>query len=138
MAGCQAIALELHISDGAFRTRLSGIYRKFSISGNGPVKSNRLFRLLTQEYQKVSPLSSQSFNTSVANLDVLVQKVRQQRHEKIQDQCGTMRMLDIAKSIKLTDIYTDVNILENIPSQQWREIPDLPSNFGEGIEQEFR
>jgi predicted NACHT family NTPase len=63
------------------------------------------------------------------DIDTLVQQVRQQRHTKIQDQCGTMRMLDISQPIALSDIYTDVNILEQITSQQWREISDLLQPF---------
>ncbi|MBE9128584.1 MULTISPECIES: NACHT domain-containing protein [unclassified Coleofasciculus] len=63
------------------------------------------------------------------DIDTLVQQVRQQRHDKIQYQCGTMRMLDISQPIAISDIYTDVNILEEIPSQQWREISDLVRDF---------
>ncbi|WP_442994268.1 NACHT domain-containing protein [Scytonema sp. PRP1] len=62
-------------------------------------------------------------------IDALVQEVRQKRHEKIQYQCGTMRMLDISQPVALADIYTDVNILEKITSQQWLDIPDLLKDF---------
>jgi predicted NACHT family NTPase len=40
-----------------------------------------------------------------------------------------MQMLDIAQPVELADIYTDVNILEEITSQQWREISDLLQSF---------
>lgn len=63
------------------------------------------------------------------DIDALVQQIRQQRHEKIQHQCGTMRMLDISQPVALSDIYTDVNILEQINSQQWREIADFLRDF---------
>lgn len=66
---------------------------------------------------------------SPSEIDGLVQEVRQKRHEKIQYQCGTMRMLDISQPVALSDIYTDVNILEEITSQQWREISDLARHF---------
>ncbi len=68
------------------------------------------------------------------DIDTLVQEVRQQRHAKIQDQCGTMRMLDIAQPIDIADIYTDVNILEEITSQQWREVSDLLGSFNPELE----
>jgi predicted NACHT family NTPase len=61
------------------------------------------------------------------NLDALVKKVRSQRQDKIQDQCGTIELLDISHPIKIDDIYIDVNILEEIASQQWLEISDLPN-----------
>lgn len=62
-------------------------------------------------------------------IDILVQEVRQKCYEKIQYQCGTMRMLDINKPIAIADIYTDVNILEDIISLQRRDIPDLLQDF---------
>jgi predicted NACHT family NTPase len=45
--------------------------------------------------------------------------------EKIQHQCGTLRLLDIARPLALEDIYVDINILEEISSQRWLEIKDL-------------
>ncbi|MEQ8469040.1 NACHT domain-containing protein [Coleofasciculus sp. E1-EBD-02] len=67
-------------------------------------------------------------NNSI-DIDTLVQQVRQQRHDKIQNQCGTMPMLDISQPIAISDIYTDVNILEEITSQQWLDSSDLARNF---------
>jgi predicted NACHT family NTPase len=63
------------------------------------------------------------------DVDALVREIRQKRQGKIQDQCGTLQMLDIAQTVKLTDIYTDINVLEKINSQQWREISDLLKDF---------
>jgi predicted NACHT family NTPase len=59
------------------------------------------------------------------NIDALVQQVRSQRHDKIQNQCGTLQLLDISRPVGVEDIYIDVNILEEIASQQWLEIADL-------------
>jgi predicted NACHT family NTPase len=58
-------------------------------------------------------------------LDALVAKVRQERYDKIQDQCGTLRLLDIARPVGIGDLYVEVNILEEITSQRWLEISDL-------------
>ncbi len=60
-----------------------------------------------------------------SELDVLVTRVRQERYDKIQDQCGTLRLLDIARPVGLEDLYVDVNILEEITSQRWLDISDL-------------
>jgi len=60
-------------------------------------------------------------------LDALVQKVRSQRRDKIQDQCGILQLLDISRPVSIDDIYVDVNILEEIASQQSVAIEDLKS-----------
>lgn len=59
------------------------------------------------------------------DINSLVNRVRSARYDKIQDQCGTLRLLDITRPIDLDDLYVDVNILEEIASQQWLEISDL-------------
>ncbi len=61
----------------------------------------------------------------VLDIDVLVQQVRLQRFEKIQDQCGILQLLDIGHPVAIDDIYIDVNILEEIASLQRLEISDL-------------
>lgn len=59
----------------------------------------------------------------------LAQKVRNHCYDKIKNLCGTMRMLDIAKPVDIDNLYVDVNILEEIPGQQWRELSDLVREF---------
>ena len=51
--------------------------------------------------------------------------MRSQRRDKIQDQCGTLQLLDTNRPVEIESIYIDVNILEEIASQQWLEISDL-------------
>ncbi|MEH2193385.1 MAG: NACHT domain-containing NTPase [Nostoc sp.] len=63
----------------------------------------------------------------VVDIDKLVEKVRSQRYDKIQDQCGILQLLDISRPVAIDDIYIDVNILEEIVSQQWLEIADIQS-----------
>ncbi|MBC1239793.1 NACHT domain-containing NTPase [Nostoc sp. 2RC] len=59
-----------------------------------------------------------------ADFDKLVKEVRQKRQEKIQNQCNIIQMLDIGQTIQLLDIYTNINVLEQINHLQWREIDD--------------
>ncbi|MEH1797753.1 MAG: NACHT domain-containing NTPase [Nostoc sp.] len=59
------------------------------------------------------------------DIDTLVQQVRSQRFDKIQDQCGILQLLDISRPVAIDDIYIDVNILQEIASFQWLEITDL-------------
>ncbi|MBO1350962.1 MAG: hypothetical protein EBE86_027965 [Hormoscilla sp. GUM202] len=49
-----------------------------------------------------------------ADIDDLVQEVRQSVKQHIQELCGTMRVLDMTYPIGLNEIYTNVNILEKI------------------------
>ncbi|MBD2179907.1 NACHT domain-containing NTPase [Planktothrix sp. FACHB-1355] len=65
--------------------------------------------------------------TSAPNIDTLVQQVRSQRRDKIQYQCGILQLLDINRPVKIDDIYVDVNILQEIASQQWFDISNLPN-----------
>lgn len=55
----------------------------------------------------------------ILDIDVLVQQVRSQRQDKIQDQCGTLQLLDTNRLVGVDDIYIDVNILEEITSDRW-------------------
>jgi predicted NACHT family NTPase len=59
------------------------------------------------------------------NIDALVKKVRSQRHLKIKSQCGTLQLLDTNRLVDLEHIYIDVNILQEIASQQWTDISNL-------------
>ncbi|QLE59242.1 NB-ARC domain-containing protein [Nostoc sp. TCL26-01] len=47
-----AIAQKLRVSEDAVRKRLSEVYRKFRILGNGPVKLTKLQQLLVSQYQQ--------------------------------------------------------------------------------------
>lgn len=55
-------------------------------------------------------------------IDTLVKKVRSQRQAKIKTQCGTLQLLDTNRPIDLEHIYIDVDILQEIASQQWTDI----------------
>ena len=67
-------------------------------------------------------------------LEDLVQLVRSQRREKIKHQCGVLQLLDINRPVDLDQIYVDVNILEQIPSQQWLEIAAIDSLAPEDVD----
>lgn len=59
----------------------------------------------------------------------LVPKVRFSRCRKIQNQCGTLRILDFSRPIELGDLYVDVNILSEPVSYRYLEISDLPKIY---------
>ena len=67
--------------------------------------------------------------TRPLEIDGLVQQVRSQHRDTIQNQCGILQLLDISHPVSLDDIYVDVNILAEISSQQRFELPHL-QNLG--------
>jgi predicted NACHT family NTPase len=75
--------------------------------------------------QKIAPIVQNL--TVVSDVDALVEQVRSLLNSPILAQCGSLRLLDIAQPIPLDDIYINVNILEQLSSQQWLEVSDLQS-----------
>lgn len=73
----------------------------------------------------VTDLDTPNSTPDILEIDVLVEKLRSLHHERIQAQCGTLYLLDIAKPINLNDLYIDVNIYEEISSKRWLQISDL-------------
>ena len=71
----------------------------------------------------LTPGESKTITTP--SIDILVQEARSQFRETIQNQCGILQLLDISYPVSINDIYVDVNILEEISSQQHLAIADL-------------
>ncbi len=82
-----------------------------------------------QEIAGLETESSPTVNKQVdcSDIGVLVQLARVRHRDKIQAQCGTIRLLDVAQLIELNDIYVSVNVLEALPSQNWIDISNLQS-----------
>ena len=59
------------------------------------------------------------------DLTTIVNQVRLRQYDTIENQCGILQLLDINHPVNIHDIYVDVNILEEVPSQQSFEIADL-------------
>ncbi len=115
----------LHIAPSTFRSRMSGVYEKFSIGGKGAGKFYKLQIFLMQSYQTPGATV-----LAVADVDIIsqVQAARSQIRPQILEQCGTMRVLDMTQPIALTGeqgIYTNVNILEKLTGRQRLELPEL-------------
>jgi predicted NACHT family NTPase len=75
------------------------------------------------DIEESTPLETAAHHS--LDIDALVQKLRATHAEKIQAQCGTLHLLDIARPINLNDLYIDVNILEQITNQRLLEITNL-------------
>lgn len=119
------LAESVYISPNAFRTRMSGVYKKFSIGGKGPGKVRRLHDWLIKNYQASNPTSTPQTPTHEVEIDTLVQEIRQKIKPSIQKDCGAMKVLDMTQPIGLKDIYTKVNILEKIIGRRRLAINEL-------------
>lgn len=108
-----ALAADLHISSSAFRTRMTGVYKKFSITGEASGKFYKLRVFLSDRFGNHGTVVEES----ATDIDSLVQEIRSQIDPTIRSLCGTMRVLDMDQPIELTGdrgIYTNVNILEKL------------------------
>jgi predicted NACHT family NTPase len=88
--------------------------------------------VLSLNWRKIASLPPAEFWDDAdkpSDIDDLVQQVRSQRFDKIQDQCGILHLLDIGHPVSIDDIYIDVNILSEIASLKWLDISDL-QNLG--------
>jgi predicted NACHT family NTPase len=86
---------------------------------------------LELDWQEIARGEEEAQNNSANcdDIEAVVQQVRRSHQAQIQYQCGTLRMLDVSRAIALTDIFTEVNVLEQITSQQWRDIEELIKGF---------
>lgn len=96
---------------------------------------------LDLDWQEIAALSTESSLTVKKeehgnhwDIDLLVQEVRSQRVDKIQAQCGTIRLLDIAQPIELEDIYVNAQMLEDITCQRWLDKSELQDFHSEGFD----
>ncbi|MCT7979320.1 NACHT domain-containing protein [Laspinema olomoucense] len=121
----QEIAETLAIQATTFRTRMTGVYRKFGFSSQGPGKVRQLHDFLIKKYQKSPASTIPEPSHPAINIEFLVQQAREMVRAYIQSECGTMRVLDMNHPIGLDDIYTHVNILESITGRRRKGIPDL-------------
>ncbi|MBD2180296.1 NACHT domain-containing NTPase [Planktothrix sp. FACHB-1355] len=72
------------------------------------------------------PVESPQNNLPIA---VLVEQARLQVYDKIQHQCGTIQLLNISHLVDLDNLFVNVNILDEIPSQRWAKISDHLKDF---------
>lgn len=65
----------------------------------------------------------------------LIPKLRFQLYSKIKHHCSTLNILYVERSIELTNLYIDVNILEKPNSYQWLEKSDFPQVYNRKTEE---
>jgi predicted NACHT family NTPase len=92
--------------------------------------ATKIFKAICQElgleWGEIVELKSGEENlASPKSLDELVNQVREKVKQDIQTRCGSMRVLDMTRPIGLSDIYTEVNILEKILGRRQLKIAQL-------------
>ena len=103
------------------------------LGGREPIKANafRAFCTVLQLNWEEIVDRPPPQNPQPPNLDIdsLVQEIRQKCHGKIQQLHSKMQLLDIAQPVDVSNLYVEVNILEEITSWQPGEIRDLLRDF---------
>ncbi|MEG4443212.1 NACHT domain-containing protein [Microcoleus sp. AT9_B5] len=116
-------------------------WRRF-LGGRKPIKANafkafcKVLHLDWEEIVDRPPLAS-PYQGGVGGvrdfcqqpIDSVVEEIRQKCHSKIQQLYSKMQLLDIAQPVYVSNLYVEVNILEEITSWQPGEISDLLRDF---------
>ena len=79
-------------------------------------------------YVPTTPITSKPSQLGEQNtteLNVLVQKLRQAGYTSIRERCGTLRVLDMSHPMEVSNLYTNVNILEQITGRRHKRIDEL-------------
>ncbi len=126
------IAQQLHVQESAVSTCLSGVYRKFSISGSGPVKENRLKDELRRreeiwQKQQSNKASDQPSTPSQAD-EAWIEQVREHCRQRILSQHSRMQLLS-GKEIGVDQLYVDVYLLDRPEHTLYKSPESLLKTF---------
>ncbi len=107
-------------------------WRRF-LGGREPIKANAFkafCTVLQLNWEEIVDRPPPE-NPQPPNLDIdsVVEEIRQKCHSKIQQLYSKMQLLDIAQPVDVSNLYVEVNILEEITSWQAGEISDLLRDF---------
>lgn len=112
------IADELHIADGTFRTRMSGVYRKFGYhKEKGPGKSELLLRFLNKENDKINP----SLNFKINNSE----RINYDNSDKPVNQINKLEVRDELEKMSLTF----VDIVEILYCRRQYKLQSVSQSF---------
>ncbi len=101
------------------------------IQSDEPLAENRRSSIPRNRVSREDDNAISTFHPKKPNFltDVLVQQVRQYCHDKIISLYGKMQLLDVSQPVDVDNFYVEVNILEQVTSQQWLELADLLQEF---------
>jgi len=99
----------------------------------GKTTEKRIFQAICAElgldWGTIADLPVGGQPDQLPTLDDLVETIRVNFYDAIQDRCGSMRVLDMSQPIDLNAIYTTVNILEKITGRRRLGIIELLQGF---------
>jgi nucleoside phosphorylase len=87
------------------------------------------FEILANFKVEVSPSSGQSGQQPNADIDALVQDVREKIKPTIIERCGTAKAVGMNEPIQLADIYTNVYFINKIIGKRWIEFYEIQQGF---------
>ena len=121
------VAKELNISRDRFSSRMTGVYKKFKISGSGPGKFPKLLSLIFEIYQNENPHTHLDLDYEEVN--ALVEDVNRSLETLVRQDCGSMRVLDTNYPVNVTAIYTEVKVLDHIAASRHVQFTDFVRDF---------
>lgn|GEM_PF-72963 len=114
---------------------------KFSDNVRSLAKAKKLDQKILKQFFESSAIERDRFVDICSKLDLqtqdvvnreflnlvvsVVPKIRAKCYCRIQDRCGTLRILDVARPIDLETLYVDVNVLEEPEKYRWFELKKL-------------
>ena len=117
------VAKILNISRDRYSSRMTGVYKKFNISGKGAGKANTLFFKVFSIYEKKNPYASYDFERKT--LKKLVSDTQVKIHQLIENKCASMKILDMNNPVEIQQIFTEVKIRKQIYSNRRVDIDVL-------------
>ncbi|MEI2581804.1 NACHT domain-containing protein [Scytonema sp. PRP1] len=112
----------LNISDSNLGSCLTGIYKKFSISGSGPVKENRLREYLSKRYAQYQPSKNLELDS-----EAVLKSIEGQHGLLVERAKGiysfshlTFQEYFAAREIVANSAWK--NLVEHITQKRWREV----------------
>ncbi|BAU63323.1 NACHT domain family protein [Stanieria sp. NIES-3757] len=132
--------IALNLTQEVFANRVGCCRATISNFFSGKSVSRKIFveacNILKLDWQEISGLKDKSPSSesnihptdkqeTENDINALVKQFRQKVKQDIQTRCGKMRILDMTQPIGLSDIYTQVNILEKISGRRRKDIAEL-------------
>ena len=108
----------------------------WSLLKGNPVKEKTFWAVCQELGLDWQEIIIKEAELSEDNLEIkdLIADIRQRIEPMVKKECGTMRVLDMEQDIALGEIYTDVNILDNLTAKQRLGLEELHCLFNSELE----
>jgi predicted NACHT family NTPase len=104
----------------------------WSLLQGNPVKEDIFWEICQElglDWQEMIVQEAESSEENDLEIKDLIADIRQRLEPIVKKECGKMRVLDMEQDIALGEIYTDVNILENLTVNQRLGLEELHCLF---------